>query len=530
MGASLRRVVGSLPLLLATVASSPLPLGQVPHYFQNSPFSRRQLPVTQVQKELGELVSEGSLIFGPEDPAWTEATERWNILAPPTIQVVVQPAQESDIPAIVKYCNVNNIKYLARNRGHGLTTSLGKFEGLEIDFAQLRGITIKNGGKSAVFQGGTYGGLVIETLWDQGYVATTGSNECVGLTGPALGGGHGRLEGLYGLVSDNIIHLNVVLADGSAIGVNASSHSDLYWAMQGAGHNFGIVTSLEMKIYPREVETWHYHNYIWTGDKLETVFEELNKFHGNGDTPARMGVNFGQISINTTISETEAVLWWSFVYAGSAEDAERLLAPFNAIGAVDEQIGDVPYPEIPGVQGTDAAGGSCNSNVYAVGTVLTKSYNATTERELYEHFNQQIALYPELIPTARLYHEGYATKAAQEVNPALSAYPHRDEIHLMFFFAAVPQGSDLLAPAQAWARHAWDSWNAGEPGRRPATYVNYAAGLEYETLEAIYGYEPWRLDRLRKLKAKYDPTNSFRYYVPIISDRKREAADAGDMH
>jgi hypothetical protein len=125
--------------------------------------------------------------------------------------------------------------------------------------------------------------------------------------GPALGGGHGRFEGQYGLISDNISNLNVVLADGSAIRVNETSYADLFWAMKGAGHNYGIVTSFEMKIHPRLVDSGHYHNYVWAEDKLETVFKELNKFHNNGSTPVLMAVNFGEFSIDTNISATKAI-------------------------------------------------------------------------------------------------------------------------------------------------------------------------------------------------------------------------------
>lgn len=57
-------------------------------------------------------------------------------------------------------------------------------------------------------------------------------------------------------------------------------------------------------------------------------------------------------------------------------------------------------------------------------------------------------------------------------------------------------------------------WNAGAPGLPPLNYVNYAFGDE--SLESIYGYEPWRLDKLRALKRKYDPKNQFRYYNPIV--------------
>ena len=139
-------------------------------------------------------------------------------------------------------------------------------------------------------------------------VQATGSNGCVGLLGPALGGGLGRYQGQYGLISDNFVSLNVVLANGTETIVSAKSNSDLFWAMKGAGHNFGIVTSAYIKIYPRKASTWHYHNYVWSQDKLEKVFGALNKFQGKGQIPALMGVNFGQFSIEPSISKTEVSL------------------------------------------------------------------------------------------------------------------------------------------------------------------------------------------------------------------------------
>lgn len=101
--------------------------------------------------------------------------------------------------------------------------------------------------------------------------------------------------------------MNVVLADGSPVGVNATSNADLFWAMQGAGHNFGIVTSMIKKIEPRQVDTWHTHSYIWAQDKLETVFNALNAFHTSykGTTPPKMGVAYGVFVMNASVSKTE---------------------------------------------------------------------------------------------------------------------------------------------------------------------------------------------------------------------------------
>lgn len=134
--------------------------------------------------------------------------------------------------------------------------------------------------------------------------------------GPGLGGGHGRYQGMHGLISDNIVNLNVVLADGSRIRVNSTTNADLFWAMQGAGHNYGIVTSFELQIHPREVETWYYKNYIFEQDKLEPLFEKLNKFQNNGTQPKLMAANYGIYMLNKDISEDDV----SFTASGLQAD------------------------------------------------------------------------------------------------------------------------------------------------------------------------------------------------------------------
>ncbi|KAF1919310.1 hypothetical protein BDU57DRAFT_137282 [Ampelomyces quisqualis] len=500
-----------LTLLPALVTSSPIASG----YFARKLFSRDNINASTVAAELGPQLSNGSLIFGSNNPQYANATSRWNRFVRSDVQVVVEPAAERDIAKIIKYCNENSFEFLVRNRGHGITSSLSAFSGIQINVEKLQDITLQPDGKTAVLQAGTSGGQVIQELWNQGYVTTTGSTQCVGVLGPALGGGHGRYNGLYGLVTDNIVHYNVVLANGTEIGVNETSHSDLLWALQGAGHNFAAVTSIVKKIYPKEIDTWHFHNYTWTQDKLETVFETLNTFHKsyNGTTPPKMGVNFGAIRMDKSLSADEALLKWGFYYAGPAVEAEELLKPFNAIGAVEENMIDLSYPDVAAL-----TSGDCASGNLAVSSVLTLEYNVTAERALYDHYITNVAKYPDLAATAYLWYEGYATAGYQAISPESTAYPHREENHIMFFATVVPDGSDLHDAAKTWAKESSDIWNAGQPGRQPKLYVNYAMGYDFETLESIYGYEAWRLERLRSLKAAYDPENRFRFFVPIVSN------------
>ena len=92
--------------------------------------------------------------------------------------------------------------------------------------------------------------------------------------------------GYFGLVSDNIVSMKVVTADGRSIKVSRSSHPDLYWAMRGAGHNFGIVTKFKQAIfdYPNGQDTY-YVTYIFTEHKLESFFEQANKLLDHGNLP-----------------------------------------------------------------------------------------------------------------------------------------------------------------------------------------------------------------------------------------------------
>ena len=91
----------SLVLLQALVSSLPVAHPDVPHYFQPNPITRRDLTTNTVASELGPLLSNGTLIFGPSSPLFPNATSRWITYVQPVIQVVVEPAAESDIPKIV---------------------------------------------------------------------------------------------------------------------------------------------------------------------------------------------------------------------------------------------------------------------------------------------------------------------------------------------------------------------------------------------------------------------------------------------
>lgn len=105
----------------------------------------------------------------------------------------------------------------------------------------------------------------------------TGLCECTSLAGPLLGGGHSFLQGQYGYAVDGLVSARVVLANGQVVTASRTQNADLFWALQGAGHNFGILTSLEVKVYDVP-STWTVYSLVFLHDKVEALYDLVNKF------------------------------------------------------------------------------------------------------------------------------------------------------------------------------------------------------------------------------------------------------------
>lgn len=101
---------------------------------------------------------------------------------------------------------------------------------------------------------------------------------CPGVVGAILGGGVGRLMGMQGLMLDNVVSLRVVLADGTLKRASELENPDLFWAMRGAGHNFGVVTEITFKIYDQVKNGLHLNlDMVFPPDQIGKVFEVANE-------------------------------------------------------------------------------------------------------------------------------------------------------------------------------------------------------------------------------------------------------------
>lgn len=145
------------------------------------------------------------------------------------------------------------LKVSARGGGHSYT-SLGlggENDHLVVDLTHMNSISVDTNTYIATVEAGARLGDVARKLFDNGGRAIShGSCPAVGLSGHILHGGYGWTSHNYGLALDWMVGANVVLANGLHVHASQTENSDLFWALRGAGSNFGIVTSYELNTFP----------------------------------------------------------------------------------------------------------------------------------------------------------------------------------------------------------------------------------------------------------------------------------------
>lgn len=144
--------------------------------------------------------------------------------------------------------------------------------------------------------------------------------------------------------------------------------------------------------------------------------------------------------------------------------------------------------------------------------VRVKSYDIPNMCQIYNIFNQRMLDNPSF-NNSMFALESYSTQGVRAVPAGSTAYPFReDDVFISPFVTYAPDAS-LDAEAMEWGEQMRKLVLEGTGNTEMHSYVNYAYGSE--SLEAMYGHESWRLERLRRLKAEYDPEGRFSFYAPI---------------
>ncbi|KAI0162327.1 hypothetical protein GGR57DRAFT_489995 [Xylariaceae sp. FL1272] len=422
-----------------------------------------------IQNLTARLSSEAQ-IYQPGSSGFKIAAVRWSSHDVPTFRLVVNPRTENDVAEIVKYDNELDMPFLTITGGHGAITTVGDVhQGIGIWMKSSDSVEIASDGSTVNIGGGALTKSFTAIL----------VCECMSILGPGLEGGHGALQGRIGLVSDQFVSMNVVLANGTL----------------GAGHNFGIVTSVTAKIYDVQTPTWAYTSFIYTGDKVADVFDTINKHFPSGTQPVDI-LTLVLFVNNFDVDPTRPLVTFYVIQE----------APFQAIDPIRMNSGSGTYPDIPSWIGEDNDSPSCQKTglVNLRFPIDLEQYNTTAIQSAYALFAAPTQEHPQLNNSVFLL-EGYTSQAVKAIPSKQSAVPFRQGNYLISpLLIYDPKGPELGEIAAKF----------GEDLRQ-ILYV----GSQRDELHTYdwHGYEQWPQDRLSALKKSCDPLGRFSFYAPIKS-------------
>jgi len=157
-----------------------------------------------------------------------------------------------DVQEAVRAARTHGLPLSVRGGGHDWAGRALSDHGLVVDLSRMRQVEVDVRGRAATVAGGALAGDVIAAAGPHGLAAVTVAAGTVGFAGLLTGGGYGPLLPRFGLALDNLLGAEIVLADGQILFADSSQNSELFWAIRGGGGNFGVVTSMQVRLHPIE--------------------------------------------------------------------------------------------------------------------------------------------------------------------------------------------------------------------------------------------------------------------------------------
>jgi FAD/FMN-containing dehydrogenase len=189
-------------------------------------------------------------VIEPGAPGWGEATQAYNLSFTQEPALVALPADERDVIAIVDFAREQGLQVAAQRTGHNAEPLGAMDDVILVKTDRLQGVEIDAERRIARVRSGAKWGDVVPRASELGLAAPHGSTPDVSVAGYSLGGGIGWYARKLGLSANSVTAIELVTADGRLRRVDREHDPELFWALRGGGGNFGVVTALEIQLYP----------------------------------------------------------------------------------------------------------------------------------------------------------------------------------------------------------------------------------------------------------------------------------------
>lgn len=444
----------------------------------------QRLTETVIQ-ELASILRGG--LFQPGDEGYDGVRVIWNAMVDRRPALIARCAGAADVVAAVRFAREHGLLLSIRGGGHNVAGNAVCDDGLMIDLSAMKSVRVDPAACTARAEPGV--------LWDEfdretqafGLATVGGVVGTTGIAGLTLGGGMGYLTGKYGLTCDNLLAADVVTADGQLLHASDAENEDLFWALRGAGHNFGVVTSFEYQLHPVGP--------LVLGGMVLHPFERaaaVLRFYR--DFAAQQPDELTTYAGILTGPDGALVVALVPCYVGDLETGERALALLRSFGTpLADLVAPMPYVAQQALMTAAFPHGRQNY------------WKSSTMRALSNAAIDTIVDFAARIPSpfsAIVFENRHGAYA--RVAPDETAFGLRQAPYSLGLLSSWMEPTDTDRNVN-WTRAFYE---ALRPHVSLGAYVNDLDHDEGEDrVRAAYG---GNYDRLAALKATYDPTNLFR--------------------
>ncbi|RDX52375.1 FAD dependent oxidoreductase [Lentinus brumalis] len=454
---------------------------------------------TAVCKQISSAVSSASEVHFPVldlNAAYVKDIGHWASSSTQQAACSVEPGTAEDVGTILQILGKTNTPFAVKGGGHASNPGFSSTEGVHIAMYKFSDVTYNAGSNTADVGAGL--------VWDDVYAALEpyavnvvgGRVTGVGVAGFTLGGGYSWKTNQYGLTVDNLSGYELVLPNGTVTTVTESSYPDLFWGLKGGYNNFGIVTKFTLKTYP-QTEVWGGLITI-TADQLEAVNNATVKFAQTVTDPKAAVLP----TYNFLLGGPGVSLLLFYDYptppAGIFDD-------FLAIPHLSKDVSTRTFSDLVQAAPSDATAGT--RGIFHTVSLLeyTPNIMAAVVNET-KFWGQRLSLASGSFISYDV--EPFLPTLLSHAPEGSSAYPPSRArgllpLNIYYAYGAEAADNDMYEAARQSAAHLTQvAVSEGQDVADAALYGNYAI---FDTpLERVVGSN---LDRLKGLKAQYDPGN-----------------------
>jgi FAD/FMN-containing dehydrogenase len=426
-------------------------------------------------------------ILTPGSAGYDDSRKIWNAMIDRRPAAIARCTGPEDVKAAVRFALDHDIYPAIRGGGHNAAGLAMVDDGLVIDLSLMKNIVVDPSSRTTTAQMGlTWGEFDRETQL-HGLATTGGLISTTGVAGLTLGGGVGWLMNRCGLVCDNTLSYDIVLATGDSTHATADNHPDLFWALKGGGGNFGVVTSITYRMYPitNVISGMVLHPLA----NARKVLEFYRDFTMSG-LPDELTVYAAALSTPDGLPAIALIPCWC---GDDLAQGERVLAPLRKFGPpIADIINTMPYSAMQQMLDPAAPFG------------LRSYWKSRFLRELPDTAIDAFVQFAESRPSPRsLAILEHAHGAVSRVQPNATAFPTRSDgfdLVLISLWADAAEDPRHIEWTRAF-HSGMQPWSAG------SVYVNTLDQDDGARVPEAYGQN---YARLSAVKAAYDPGNRFR--------------------